>query len=85
MDIFVLIALALVIAMIVALAMLEQRRHPGRRGSEPGKGYHHLKSDYQSGVGGGNVKTWKVPRDPQEYARQFVPHSKSNASKDADQ
>ncbi|WP_247743285.1 hypothetical protein [Shimia sp. R10_1] len=45
--------------------------------------YHHLRSDYQSGVGGGNVRTWKVPKDPQEYARLFVPEdtTDSDASK----
>ena len=85
MDILGIAALGLVVVMVAALAILEQRRHPGRRGSTPGRGYHTLKSDYQSGVGGGNVKTWKVPRDPQEYARQFVPHSKSSASEDAKQ
>ncbi|MGR3436487.1 MAG: hypothetical protein ACU0CO_16635 [Shimia sp.] len=44
-----------------------------RRGSAPGEGFHEITSDYQSGVGGGNARTYKVPRDPQAYARHLVP------------
>jgi hypothetical protein len=28
-------------------------------------------------MGGGHVTTWKVPRDPQDYAKRFVPKDKS--------
>lgn len=71
--------LAILAAIVVALGLLAyrmQRANPGSRGSEPGKGHHILESDYQSGVGGGNVTRWKVPRDPQEYAKRFVPKDK---------
>ena len=75
MDPVVLILVLLIAAAVAALAVmaLRQDRIDGDRGSEPGKGYHELRSDYQSGVGGGHVTTWKVPRDPQEYAKRFVP------------
>ncbi len=76
MDLFTLIIAGLVIAAIGALAILGQRKDPGQRGSEPGKGDHILESDYQSGVGGGNVTRWKVPKDPQAYAKRFVPRDK---------
>ncbi|RKF15024.1 hypothetical protein D6850_09205 [Roseovarius spongiae] len=69
----ILLILALIATVVAALAMLGQRKSPGSRGSEPGKGVHVLESDYQSGVGGGHVTRWTVPRDPQEYAKHFVP------------
>ncbi|SDZ27621.1 hypothetical protein SAMN05444004_10961 [Jannaschia faecimaris] len=43
------------------------------RGIAPGTGYTEIQSDYSSGVGGGNQLTTRVPQDPQEYARAFVP------------
>ncbi|MEL6170545.1 MAG: hypothetical protein AAFQ04_00280 [Pseudomonadota bacterium] len=73
--VFILVILAIV-AIIAALAVMGQRSKPGRRGSEPGMGHHILQSDYQSGVGGGNVTTWKVPRSPDDYAKFFVPKAK---------
>ena len=77
MDISVLIIGALVVLAVGALALLGKSKTNKLRGSDPGKGYHTLTSDYQSGMGGGHVTTWKVPRDPQEYARSFVPKDKS--------
>ena len=69
----ILLLLAAIGVLAVAVAIVNQRRNPGSRGSEPGEGYHTLTSDYQSGVGGGQSRTWTVPRDPQAYARLFVP------------
>lgn len=73
MDPFVVIAVVAIVALVAALAITAQRQNPGRRGSQPGSGFHVLRSDYQSGMGGGNVTEWKVPRDPDVYARLFVP------------
>lgn len=73
----ILIIIALIVAAVGALAIMGQRKDPGARGSEPGKGDHILESDYQSGIGGGHVTRWKVPRDPQEYAKRFVPKDKA--------
>ena len=77
MDPVVVVLLGLIAVAVAALAIAANRqdRTAGRRGSDPGKGYHELRSDYQSGVGGGHVTTWKVPRDPQEYARQVIPRT----------
>ena len=77
MDIYTLIIAGLVVLAIAAVAIVGQRKEPGQRGSDPGKGDHTLTSDYQSGMGGGHVTTWKVPRDPQDYAKRFVPKDKS--------
>ena len=65
-----------VIVMTAVVAVIGQRRAPTEEDdSDPD--YHTLRSDYQSGMGGGSVRTWKVPKDPQEYARLFVPKDKS--------
>jgi len=70
---------ALVIAILVGRAVwimrAEARQHDGGRprGIDPGKGYTEITSDYSSGVGGGHQLTTRVPQDPQEYARAFVP------------
>ena len=63
----------LVVAVIAAVAA--QRRDPLEE-EEDDPNYHTLRSDYQSGMGGGSVRTWKVPKDPQEYARFFAPKDK---------
>ncbi|WP_425098296.1 hypothetical protein [Tropicibacter sp. S64] len=69
----ILILLALIALVATVLAVVNQRRVPGSRGSEPGTGHHELTSDYHSGVGGGHSQTWTVPRDPQDYAKLFIP------------
>ena len=47
------------------------------RGSQPGTGHHVLRSEYFSGGGGGGeAKEYTVPKDPQAYARLFVPKDK---------
>ena len=43
------------------------------RGVEPGEGHVEIESQYFSGLGGGSHQITRVPRDPQEYARAFVP------------
>lgn len=74
---------AAVIAILVARAiwiMRKEARSPdqGRpRGIEPGTGYTEIQSDYSSGLGGGNQLTTRVPKDPDEYARSFVPRRKT--------
>lgn len=52
-----------------------EERHPPPRGSEPGAGFTEIEANYHSGgPGGGHSTIIRVPRDPQEYARSFVPH-----------
>ncbi|SHI33254.1 hypothetical protein SAMN04488012_10146 [Palleronia salina] len=67
----------LILAILAVRAFIVMRaERDDRRGSDPGTGYHVLKSEYFSGMGGGQSREYKVPRDPQEYARLFVPKSK---------
>ncbi|WP_136441520.1 hypothetical protein [Pacificoceanicola onchidii] len=70
---FILILVVLIAVVAVALAVVSERQNPGKRGSAPGSGHHELHSRYTSGVGGGHERSWKVPRDPQEYAKLFIP------------
>jgi hypothetical protein len=69
-----LLALILVARAIWILRAEARRDDGGRpRGIRPGTGYTEIQSDYASGLGGGNQMTTRVPKDPQEYARAFVP------------
>ena len=43
------------------------------RGTEPGHGVVEIKSEYASGVGGGEYRTYSVPKNPDNYAQMFVP------------
>ncbi|KIT14700.1 hypothetical protein [Jannaschia aquimarina] len=65
----------IILAILVARAWWIMRAEgPGRpRGVDPGKGYTEIESQYFSGLGGGSQMTTRVPKDPQEYARAFVP------------
>lgn len=68
------------ILLVAVLRGLQSLRHTKgtERGSLPGKGYHTIEANYFSGGGGGGqASSFKVPRDPQEYAKTFVP--KDNA------
>jgi hypothetical protein len=42
------------------------------RGSTRKDGYHIIHSEYSSGVSGHHT-TYKIPCDPDEYARFFIP------------
>lgn len=70
----------LVLAILVVTVLLGRqalRKDPGKsRGSPPGKGYHTLQSNYSSGLGGQSID-YKVPKDPQEYAKHFIPKEKT--------
>ncbi|MFY0311034.1 hypothetical protein ACFMBG_14165 [Leisingera sp. D0M16] len=76
MSLFASILVLGIVVMTAVVAVVSQRRRPLEE-DETDPDYHILRSDYQSGMGGGSVRTWKVPKDPQEYARFFVPKSKS--------
>ncbi len=71
------ILIGLIMLAVIALGVVSTRKDTHTRGSAPGKGFHTLRSDYNSGMGGGNVAEWQVPRDPQAYAKRFVPKDKS--------
>ncbi len=68
-----------VVALIALTAWLGRNRNATVKEQETDD-YHVLRSEYQSGIGGGDTRTWKVPKDPQEYAKQFVPaHAKKKS------
>ena len=79
MDWVVIGLLSFAIFLVAVIAGgLALRRDPSRaRGSLPGSGDHIIESNYSSGGGGGGHSTsYRVPRDPQEYAKRFVPKEK---------
>ncbi|MBO9476849.1 hypothetical protein J7382_04805 [Shimia sp. R11_0] len=61
---------------LVALNAWVGRNRSGLVEEEDDPDNHVLRSDYQSGMGGGAQRTWKVPKDPDAYARLFVPKDK---------
>ena len=70
---------AAILTVLVGRAIWVLRAEAGQgpsRGIEPGEGHVTIESDYSSGVGGGNQLITRVPRDPQDYARAFVPRRK---------
>ena len=69
---------ALILVVLGARAFFVVRKEKNtKRGSEPGTGYHEIEANYFSGGGGGGHQgSFKVPKDPQEYARQFVPKTR---------
>lgn len=75
MSLFASILVLGIAVMTAVVAVVSQRRRPLEE-DDTDPDYHTLRSDYQSGMGGGSVRTWKVPKDPQEYARFFVPKNK---------
>jgi hypothetical protein len=76
MDAFLALLIVALVAMVAALAWLGQRRNTGQ-GEDANPDYHILHSEYHSGVGGGENRTWKIPKDPQAYARLFIPKDKT--------
>ena len=70
-------AILLYLAVRAVLVMRQERDAP--RGSLPGTGYHEIEANYISGGGGGGHHgSFRVPRDPQEYAKGFVPRQKDD-------
>ena len=79
MDVIVILLLSLAILLVAVISgavALKQTRGT-ERGSLPGKGDHVIEANYSSGAGGGgHSTTYTIPRDPQEYAKRFVPREK---------
>ena len=73
------------IVLIVALARSRARHEmkKARRGTEPGQGDQLIDTSYYAGgPGGGHGGVTRVTRDPQLYARAFVPrHAKRKANR----
>ena len=58
-----------------AYAIIQSEKGITERGSEPGKGDHIIHAEYSSGLSGHST-TYKISRDPQAYAKMFVPKQK---------
>ncbi|KEJ97852.1 MULTISPECIES: hypothetical protein [Roseobacteraceae] len=79
MDLTLIIVLSGAVLLFAVLRAAQSIRHhkDSERGSDPGTGYHEVEANYHSGgAGGGHSYSFKVPRDPQEYAKTFVPRNK---------
>jgi len=68
----VLSGLVLLLAVLRAAQSLHQDRGTGR-GTEPGHGDSVIESNYASGAGGGQSMSYRISRDPQTYAKLFIP------------
>ncbi len=65
---------SILIVLAVRTAIVMRAERGARRGVPPGEGYTRVEAGYWSGgAGGGHDGHFLVPRDPQEYARRFVP------------
>ena len=79
MDIvaILLLSLAILLVAVMSAALAIRRTRGTERGSLPGKGDHVIEANYSSGAGGGgHSTTYTIPRDPQEYAKRFIPREK---------
>ena len=80
MNLNLVVILSVLVRIVAVLRGLQSLRHTRdtERGSAPGKGYHEIDATYHSGGGGGGHQTtYRIPRDPQEYAKRFIPKDKS--------
>jgi len=72
----VLSGLVLLLAVLRAAQVLRQERGTpleGGRGTAPGPGDSIIESHYSSGVSGGQSMSYRISRDPQTYAKLFIP------------
>jgi hypothetical protein len=68
----ILASLVLVLAVLRAAQAMRHDPKTGR-GTEPGRGYTVIESHYSSGVSGGHDMRYRISRDPQTYAKLFIP------------
>lgn len=79
---FIFLVSTAILAILIGRAILIVRREGNEavRGSEPGEGEHTIHAEYSSGFSGHST-SYKIPRDPQAYAKQFVPKQRTDTSK----
>ena len=68
--------LVLLLAVLRAAQSLHQDRGTGR-GTAPGPGDSIIESHYSSGVSGGQTMSYRISRDPQTYAKLFIPKDRN--------
>ena len=79
MDLTLVVILSILVLIVAVLRGLQALKHTRDtyRGAEPGTGYHDIDAtDHSGGGGGGHQTTYRIPRDPQEYAKRFIPKDK---------
>jgi hypothetical protein len=75
-----------ILAVLIVKARQTIRRERGQpRGLAPGTGDHIIDVEYSSGLGGGHASQIRVPRDPQAYARRFVPRGRAQSTTKRDE
>lgn len=69
---------AAILALLAWRTRSVMRAERGRpeKGCAPGEGVATIRAEYSSGIGGGGAADYTVSRDPQAYARLFVPKTK---------
>ncbi len=72
----VLSGLVLLLAGLRAAQSLREDHTTGR-GTEPGPGDSVISSFYSSGVSGGQSMSYRISRDPQTYAKIFIPKDRT--------
>ena len=79
MDWPVIIGLSGLVLVLAVLRGLQALRHSkdSERGVDPGPGYTRVEVNYSSGLGGHSGEYF-VPRDPQEYAKTFIPRDRKH-------
>lgn len=79
MDWPVILTLCALVLLLAVMRGLQALRHTKgeERGVDPGEGYTKIQADYSSGLGGHSTE-YLVPRDPQEYAKTFIPRDQKN-------
>jgi hypothetical protein len=69
----ILSGLVLLMAVLRAAQAIRQDRAQ-EHGTLPDKGHSVIESHYSSGgAGGGQSMSYRIPRDPQTYAKLFIP------------
>lgn len=82
MDLAIIIGLIIAIVIVTGISAARAIRADKAtgRGLEPGTGEHIIDVTYSSGLGGQQSQI-RVPRDPQDYAKTFVPKDKQAKEK----
>ena len=82
-PLFITLICGAIVALLLwrTLSILRQEKGERIRGSEPGQGHHTIHAEYSSGFSGHST-SYEVPRDPQAYARLFVPAQSDTSDKE---
>ena len=71
---FITLVSAAIVGLLVwkAVSVVRREASTTERGTLPGKGHTTIHAEYSSGFSG-NSTSYDIPKDPQAYARRFVP------------